>query len=163
MFTDRSRHSEPVISCLECKPCRDGNRPLCEKGIAFIGYNRPGGLAPYTNVPQANIHVVPDHVGRECPIRRFSRCQNNRLTLSSSPAELSRCRRPGRASVSRMARGQSERNQEGRDGACDWCRAYRSPRNSVSTVLYAIRRSTHPSPSPRQRAQSSWRILRGRL
>lgn len=59
------RYSEPVISCLECRPCMEGNRPLCEKGIGFVGYNRPGGLAPYTNVPQANLHVVPDHVGRE--------------------------------------------------------------------------------------------------
>lgn len=30
-------YSEPIISCLECRPCLEGNRPLCEKGIGFFG------------------------------------------------------------------------------------------------------------------------------
>ncbi|KAK4700394.1 hypothetical protein P7C70_g5852, partial [Phenoliferia sp. Uapishka_3] len=53
---------EPIISCLECRSCLAGNRPLCEKGIGFFGYNRPGGLASYANITQANCHVVPDSV-----------------------------------------------------------------------------------------------------
>ncbi|GAA5972970.1 hypothetical protein JCM11641_000345 [Rhodosporidiobolus odoratus] len=51
---------EPVISCLSCSSCKAGDRPLCDTRIGFFGYNRPGGLAPYVNVTEANVHVVPD-------------------------------------------------------------------------------------------------------
>jgi len=50
---------EPLISCLKCPPCLAGDRGLCESGIGFFGYNRPGGLARYMNVTAANLHAVP--------------------------------------------------------------------------------------------------------
>jgi len=53
---------EPVISCRTCAFCRSGDRPLCEKGIGFFGYNRPGGLAPFVNVSKENVHVVPESI-----------------------------------------------------------------------------------------------------
>ena len=53
---------EPVISCRECPPCLAGDRGLCEVGIAFFGYNRPGGLAPYMNVTAENLHRIPEGV-----------------------------------------------------------------------------------------------------
>ncbi|BGP19584.1 hypothetical protein JCM10213_009324 [Rhodosporidiobolus nylandii] len=53
---------EPVISCLNCSSCKSGDRPLCDTRIGFFGYNRPGGLAPYVNVTEGNVHVVPEGV-----------------------------------------------------------------------------------------------------
>ncbi|GAA5913029.1 hypothetical protein JCM6882_005541 [Rhodosporidiobolus microsporus] len=53
---------EPVISCLNCDSCKAGDRPLCDTRIGFFGYNRPGGLAQYVNVTEANVHVVPEGV-----------------------------------------------------------------------------------------------------
>ncbi|GAA5826644.1 hypothetical protein JCM11251_002832 [Rhodosporidiobolus azoricus] len=53
---------EPVISCRNCESCKAGDRPLCDTRIGFFGYNRPGGLAQYVNVTEANVHVVPEGV-----------------------------------------------------------------------------------------------------
>ncbi|GAA5853093.1 hypothetical protein JCM8547_000199 [Rhodosporidiobolus lusitaniae] len=53
---------EPVISCRNCENCKAGDRPLCNTQIGFFGYNRPGGLARYVNVTEANVHVVPESV-----------------------------------------------------------------------------------------------------
>ncbi|GAA5926017.1 2,3-butanediol dehydrogenase [Sporobolomyces koalae] len=52
----------PVVSCGTCKNCQAGNTSLCDVRIGLIGYNRPGGMAMYVNVPQENIHVVPDTI-----------------------------------------------------------------------------------------------------
>ncbi|CDR35528.1 hypothetical protein NBRC10512_006417 [Rhodotorula toruloides] len=53
---------EPVISCRECESCKQGLTPLCATPIGLYGYSRPGGLAPFVNVAQTNVHVVPDNV-----------------------------------------------------------------------------------------------------
>lgn len=54
--------SEPVVSCLECQSCLEGDRALCERQIGFVGYNRPGGLQSVVNVPERHLHIVPDSV-----------------------------------------------------------------------------------------------------
>ncbi|GAA5995360.1 2,3-butanediol dehydrogenase [Rhodotorula paludigena] len=53
---------EPVISCRSCPSCLVGDTPLCKTQFGLYGYSRPGGLAPYVNVKQTNVHVVPDNV-----------------------------------------------------------------------------------------------------
>ncbi|GAA5874308.1 hypothetical protein JCM16303_005805 [Sporobolomyces ruberrimus] len=55
----------PVVSCGQCENCRAGNTSLCDTRIGLIGYNRPGGMAMYVNVPQENVHLVPDTVPLE--------------------------------------------------------------------------------------------------
>ncbi|GAA5910077.1 2,3-butanediol dehydrogenase [Sporobolomyces salmoneus] len=52
----------PVISCGQCDNCKAGNTSLCDTRIGLIGYNRPGGMAMYVNVPIENIHTIPEDV-----------------------------------------------------------------------------------------------------
>jgi len=53
---------EPVISCRQCGCCQSDNRPLCETGLAFYGYNRYGAGATFVNVAQSNVHILPDSI-----------------------------------------------------------------------------------------------------
>ncbi|GAA6025210.1 hypothetical protein JCM11491_004865 [Sporobolomyces phaffii] len=52
----------PVVSCGECDNCLAGDTALCDTRIGLIGYNRPGGMAIFVNVPVENVHVVPDNI-----------------------------------------------------------------------------------------------------
>ncbi|GAA5822350.1 hypothetical protein JCM5353_001581 [Sporobolomyces roseus] len=52
----------PVVSCGHCDNCKSGDTSLCDTQIGLIGYNRPGGMAPYVNVPIENIHIVPENI-----------------------------------------------------------------------------------------------------
>ncbi|GAA5837663.1 hypothetical protein JCM3766R1_000548 [Sporobolomyces carnicolor] len=52
----------PVVSCGACDNCRGGNTALCDTRIGLIGYNRPGGMATFVNVPANNVHIIPQNV-----------------------------------------------------------------------------------------------------
>ena len=60
-----STYSRPVVSCGQCDSCKSGDTSLCDTQIGLIGYNRPGGMAPYVNVPIENIHIVPESIPRQ--------------------------------------------------------------------------------------------------
>ena len=45
--------------CLDCYYCRRGLYAVCQQG-AFIGFNRDGGFAEYTVVPEWSCHRLPD-------------------------------------------------------------------------------------------------------
>ncbi|GAA5969223.1 hypothetical protein JCM3765_007247, partial [Sporobolomyces pararoseus] len=55
----------PVVSCGECENCQTGNTSLCDIRVGLIGYNRPGGMAMFVNIPLENIHIVPENVSLE--------------------------------------------------------------------------------------------------
>lgn len=48
----------PMISCGECRYCRDGLVQLC-RARQLIGAHRPGAFAEYVAVPAANVHLLP--------------------------------------------------------------------------------------------------------
>lgn len=47
-------------SC-QCEYCRDGDQPLCLT-YGILGEHRPGTLADYVVVPEANVRTVPDWI-----------------------------------------------------------------------------------------------------
>ncbi len=54
----------PLISCMRCTPCREGNAHVCEK-LGLIGIDRDGGFATYVKAAQEQLVVVPDDVNDE--------------------------------------------------------------------------------------------------
>lgn len=50
-----------LVSCGNCRHCRDGQERLCDKA-AMVGKHRPGGFAEYVLVPQHNVLPLPDAV-----------------------------------------------------------------------------------------------------
>jgi NADPH:quinone reductase-like Zn-dependent oxidoreductase len=54
-----------------CEYCRDGDQPLC-LGYGVLGEHRPGTLAEYVVVPDANLECIPDdlpwHVAAAFPL-----------------------------------------------------------------------------------------------
>lgn len=49
----------PGVSCGTCAECRSGQEPLCA-AYQVLGEHRPGTLAEYVVVPEANLAPVPD-------------------------------------------------------------------------------------------------------
>jgi len=59
---------EVHVGCGTCERCREGMYTLClnygkrETGHAHVGFTIAGGLADYTAVPIAALHLLPEHV-----------------------------------------------------------------------------------------------------
>lgn len=49
---------EPLLSCGDCKSCRDGNAYVC-RNLGLYGIDVPGGLAQYVALPPEVLHEVP--------------------------------------------------------------------------------------------------------
>ncbi len=49
----------PGVSCGTCAECRSGQEPLCA-AYQILGEHRPGTLAEYVVVPEANLALVPE-------------------------------------------------------------------------------------------------------
>lgn len=49
---------EPLISCGECKACRDGHGHVCRR-LGLYGIDAPGGMAQYVALPPEVLHEVP--------------------------------------------------------------------------------------------------------
>ena len=52
---------EPLLSCGECKACRDGHSHVCRR-LGLYGIDTPGGLAEYVALPPEVLHEVPEGV-----------------------------------------------------------------------------------------------------
>lgn len=52
---------EPLISCGQCKACRDGLTHVCRR-LGLYGIDAPGGLAQLVALPPEVLHAVPDGV-----------------------------------------------------------------------------------------------------
>jgi (R,R)-butanediol dehydrogenase / meso-butanediol dehydrogenase / diacetyl reductase len=52
---------EPLISCGECKACRDGLTHLC-RHLGLYGIDAPGGVALYVGPPAEVLRAVPDGI-----------------------------------------------------------------------------------------------------
>jgi NADPH:quinone reductase-like Zn-dependent oxidoreductase len=50
-----------VLSCDECRACRQGREEACVK-FRLVGVHRQGSYAEYVVVPAANIHPLPDEL-----------------------------------------------------------------------------------------------------
>jgi len=53
--------ARPLISCGECKACRDGLAHVCRR-LGLYGIDAPGGMAQYVALPPEVLHAVPDGV-----------------------------------------------------------------------------------------------------
>ncbi|WP_430867233.1 zinc-dependent alcohol dehydrogenase [Demequina aurantiaca] len=49
---------EPLLSCGDCKSCRDGNAYVC-RNLGLYGIDTPGGMAEYVALPPEVLHEVP--------------------------------------------------------------------------------------------------------
>lgn len=54
----------PLISCMRCTPCREGNAHVCET-LGLIGIDRDGGFATYVKAAQHQLVPIPDDVNDE--------------------------------------------------------------------------------------------------
>ncbi|KRD44704.1 hypothetical protein ASE38_11600 [Cellulomonas sp. Root930] len=52
---------EPLISCGECKACRDGLTHVCNR-LGLYGIDAPGAMAQLVALPPEVLHAVPDGV-----------------------------------------------------------------------------------------------------
>ena len=52
---------EPLISCGECKSCKNGLTHVCSN-LGLYGIDAPGGMAQYVALPPEVLHAVPDGV-----------------------------------------------------------------------------------------------------
>ena len=52
---------EPLISCGECKACRDGHAHVCRR-LGLYGIDTPGAMAQYVALPPEVLHPVPEGV-----------------------------------------------------------------------------------------------------
>ncbi|WP_372594510.1 zinc-binding dehydrogenase [Actinotalea sp.] len=52
---------EPLLSCGECRSCRDGNAHVCRR-LGLYGIDTPGGMAEYVALPPEVLHEVPEGV-----------------------------------------------------------------------------------------------------
>ncbi len=52
---------EPLISCGQCKACRDGHQHVC-RNLGLYGIDAPGGMAEYVALPPEVLHPVPEGV-----------------------------------------------------------------------------------------------------
>ncbi|MDM8084808.1 alcohol dehydrogenase catalytic domain-containing protein [Cellulomonas cellasea] len=53
--------AEPLISCGECKACRDGHAHVCRR-LGLYGIDTAGGMAQYVALPPEVLHPVPEGV-----------------------------------------------------------------------------------------------------
>lgn len=54
----------PIVSCGECRACRDGFYHVCQK-LQIIGIERPGAMQSFWTVPAANLFRVPASLSME--------------------------------------------------------------------------------------------------
>ena len=54
----------PLISCMQCTPCKEGNAHVCEK-LEVIGVDCDGGFASYVKATPNQVVGVPDSVDDE--------------------------------------------------------------------------------------------------
>jgi (R,R)-butanediol dehydrogenase / meso-butanediol dehydrogenase / diacetyl reductase len=54
----------PLISCMQCTPCKEGNAHVCEK-LGVIGVDCDGGFASYVKATPNQVVAVPDSVDDE--------------------------------------------------------------------------------------------------
>jgi len=52
---------EPLLSCGQCRSCRDGNSHVCRR-LGLYGIDTPGGMAEYVALPPEVLHAVPEGV-----------------------------------------------------------------------------------------------------
>ena len=52
---------EPLISCGDCKACRDGLPHVCRR-LGLYGIDSPGAMAQFVALPPEVLHAVPDGV-----------------------------------------------------------------------------------------------------
>jgi (R,R)-butanediol dehydrogenase / meso-butanediol dehydrogenase / diacetyl reductase len=52
---------EPLISCGECRSCKNGLTHVC-RHLGLYGIDAPGGMAQYVALPPEVLHAVPDDV-----------------------------------------------------------------------------------------------------
>jgi len=53
--------AEPLISCGECRSCKNGLTHVCRR-LSLYGIDAPGGMAQYVALPPEVLHAVPDGV-----------------------------------------------------------------------------------------------------
>jgi len=51
----------PLISCMECTPCKEGNKHVCNT-LGLFGIDAAGGMAEYVAIPVENIIKLSDKV-----------------------------------------------------------------------------------------------------
>jgi len=51
----------PLISCMECTPCKEGNKHVCNT-LGLFGIDADGGMAEYVAIPVENIIKLSDKV-----------------------------------------------------------------------------------------------------
>lgn len=56
---------QPIVSCGECRYCKQGLANLCEKGYALMGAAYDGAMADYICMPESNYVVIPDDMTLE--------------------------------------------------------------------------------------------------
>jgi 2-desacetyl-2-hydroxyethyl bacteriochlorophyllide A dehydrogenase len=54
----------PLISCMQCRPCKEGHAHVCEK-LGLIGIDRDGGFARYVKAAPDQLVIVPDQMHDE--------------------------------------------------------------------------------------------------
>jgi 2-desacetyl-2-hydroxyethyl bacteriochlorophyllide A dehydrogenase len=52
---------EPLVSCGECKSCKNGLTHVC-RSLGLYGIDAPGGMAQYVALPPEVLHAVPEGV-----------------------------------------------------------------------------------------------------
>lgn len=53
---------DPVVNCGHCYPCRVGRPNVCTD-MEVVGVHRNGGFEEVVNIPAANAHRLPEHLG----------------------------------------------------------------------------------------------------
>ncbi|MEU9730340.1 alcohol dehydrogenase catalytic domain-containing protein [Streptomyces sp. NPDC048002] len=54
--------AEPLISCKDCRACREGHSHVCAR-LGLFGIDAPGGAAQFVALPTSTLHQVPSRVG----------------------------------------------------------------------------------------------------
>jgi 2-desacetyl-2-hydroxyethyl bacteriochlorophyllide A dehydrogenase len=55
----------PLISCMKCPSCKDGNTHVCNS-LGLYGIDMAGGMAEYVAVPSDTVFKLPDTVSDKC-------------------------------------------------------------------------------------------------
>ena len=81
----------PVIPCMKCTSCIEGNDNICVNRMAF-GYQYDGGFAEYVKVPASaigNIHRIRDEIGFDeaAIVEPLACCVNGQRKLNIRPGE----------------------------------------------------------------------------
>lgn len=54
----------PLISCMKCRPCQDGNKHVCNT-LGLYGIDTDGGMAEYVAVPTNQLIPIPEGVSMQ--------------------------------------------------------------------------------------------------